>query len=586
MTHTKSLALAVCLALGCLGYSASTKAQDISTTGNIVLPTNQGGPSPWVNGVYQDKLTCWAWGNPGYCGPNAIVRPGNNINFSFGLTDLHQVQALANVLPSSGTGLRVNGFNFSFTAKNGNGWDDGRQDYLAAYTTFYRADGNVAEHYDYSGATNKKYNWTTFNFSETFATPYASKDLSNVRYGFIGKDNNYWAGPYGPEVNNISFSLKYSSDPCAVDVLSSPTCPGYYDAINRLTPASSASTTVSEASSSSSLPPPPPPPPPPGSAEGSSPPPPPPPPPPQGSGAPPPPGSPPPPGAASVASTTSVTPNANNPQPKIGEVSVAGSQPAAKTSVSTSQILAIIGSEQSRISKLEMSTAAAAVEQAKQEASKVQADAQNIAAAQQTQTLANNQQVINTFTNAPQISLGTGLQPGPMSAGIQANNLFSINSSSIQQGNISTGSNIGLQLHTTAAVAIINTQRREQEMLSYQVAAISNDTNRQTNPTDPINNIINTVPKIDIPQLPSTGPSVNKNVQSNEAAGGRDISSIATQPQGFDAYSQLMLRDAAFYKPYEIYKGQVNVDNARALRQLSSDRLHQEMINQQYYRKE
>lgn len=581
--------MAVCLASLCLSYSASTKAQDtttgqISTTGNIVLPTNQGGPSPWVNGVYQDGLTCWAWGNPGYCGPNAIVRPGNNINFSFGLTDLHQVQALANVLPNSGTGLRVNGFNFGFTAKNGNGWDDGRQDYLAAYTTFYKADGNVAEHYDYSGVTNRKYNWTTFNFSETFATPYASKDLSNVRYGFIGKDNNFWAGPYGPEVINVNFSLKYSTDPCATDVLSSPTCPGYYDAISRLTPANSTSTTVSEASSSSgSSPPPPPPPPPQGSAEGS---PPPPPPPPQGSGAPPPPGSPPPPGAASVASTTSVTPNANNPQPKVGEVSVAGSQPAAKTNVSTSQILAIIGSEQNRISKLEMSTAAAAVDQAKQEASKVQAEAQSVAAAQQSQTLANNQQIINTFTNAPQLASGTGLQPNLFTTGIQTSSLFSANSISVQQGgNVSAGSNIGLQLHTTAAVTIFNAQRREQEMLSYQVAATSNDTNRQTTATDPINNIINTVPKIEVPQLPSLGPSVNRNVQSNEAAGGRDISSIATQPQGFDAYSQLMLRDAAFYKPYEIYKGQVNVDNARALRQLSSDRLHQEMINQQYQRK-
>jgi hypothetical protein len=233
-----------------------------------------------------------------------------------------------------------------------------------------------------------------------------------------------------------------------------------------------------------------------------------------------------------------------------------------------------------------MSTAAAAVDQAKQEASKVQAEAQSVAAAQQSQTLANNQQIINTFTNAPQLASGTGLQPNLFTTGIQTSSLFSANSISVQQGgNVSAGSNIGLQLHTTAAVTIFNAQRREQEMLSYQVAATSNDTNRQTTATDPINNIINTVPKIEVPQLPSLGPSVNRNVQSNEAAGGRDISSIATQPQGFDAYSQLMLRDAAFYKPYEIYKGQVNVDNARALRQLSSDRLHQEMINQQYQRK-
>ena len=116
----------------------------VYTTGNIVQPTVAGtGQTPWVNGVYQDQLTCWAWGNPGYCGPNAIVRPGNYINFSYGLTDLYQVQSIANVLPT--TGLRVNGYNFGFTAKNGNGWDDGRQDYLTAYVSFYGTDGKVKD---------------------------------------------------------------------------------------------------------------------------------------------------------------------------------------------------------------------------------------------------------------------------------------------------------------------------------------------------------------------------------------------------------------------------------------------------------
>jgi hypothetical protein len=44
----------------------------------------------------------------------------------------------------------------------------------------------------------------------------------------------------------------------------------------------------------------------------------------------------------------------------------------------------------------------------------------------------------------------------------------------------------------------------------------------------------------------------------------------------------MMMPDVAFYAPKEIYKNQVNVDNARVLRGLGSDRLHQEMVNQQY----
>jgi hypothetical protein len=74
---------------------------------------------------------------------------------------------------------------------------------------------------------------------------------------------------------------------------------------------------------------------------------------------------------------------------------------------------------------------------------------------------------------------------------------------------------------------------------------------------------------------------VNKNVQPNELAGGVDIARMATQPAGYQAYS-FALADASFYAPKEIYKNQVNVDNARVLRQLSSDKLHQDLVNLQY----
>jgi hypothetical protein len=75
--------------------------------------------------------------------------------------------------------------------------------------------------------------------------------------------------------------------------------------------------------------------------------------------------------------------------------------------------------------------------------------------------------------------------------------------------------------------------------------------------------------------------SVNRNVQTNELAGSVDLRTMATQPQGYQAYFGAM-PDVAFYAPKEIYKNQVNVDNVRLLRGLGSDRLHQEMVNQQY----
>jgi hypothetical protein len=75
--------------------------------------------------------------------------------------------------------------------------------------------------------------------------------------------------------------------------------------------------------------------------------------------------------------------------------------------------------------------------------------------------------------------------------------------------------------------------------------------------------------------------TVNKNVQPNELAGAVDIANMARQPTGYQAYS-FALADAVFYAPKEIYRNQVNVDNARVLRQLSSDKLHQDLVNLQY----
>ena len=220
--------MALSLALLCSSYSNSQTTD--STTGNLIntgsTPTDT--TSIWNNGVYVNQL-CFQAGQPGNCGPNPSVRPGGIINYSYGTVDLNQIVNINAGLASVGSNIQLSGFNFGFMAKNGNGWDDARQDYLSAYVKLYGSSGNQVANYDYTSQTNQKYNWTQFNFSETFATPYTTSSLSTARVGFIGRDNNFWAGNYGPEIYNVSFSLKYSvkPDPCIADPLSSPTCPGY-----------------------------------------------------------------------------------------------------------------------------------------------------------------------------------------------------------------------------------------------------------------------------------------------------------------------------------------------------------------------
>lgn len=68
-----------------------------------------------------------------------------------------------------------------------------------------------------------------------------------------------------------------------------------------------------------------------------------------------------------------------------------------------------------------------------------------------------------------------------------------------------------------------------------------------------------------------------------ELAGGPSVTQFQA---GVDitAYTNLALRDTAFYAPREIYRGQRTVDNRQALRGLGTDRLHQEMIDQQWRR--
>lgn len=116
---------------------------------------------------------------------------------------------------------------------------------------------------------------------------------------------------------------------------------------------------------------------------------------------------------------------------------------------------------------------------------------------------------------------------------------------------------------------------------SLQAQQLSN--NMLTNRANPLTNIVNantrTPVAIDSKQESSI---VNKLADNNELSGGVDIAAIAVQPLGFNQYAVLTIKDTIFYSPREIYRGQKTVDNAAALRQLASDRLHQQIVDQQW----
>jgi hypothetical protein len=105
--------------------------------------------------------------------------------------------------------------------------------------------------------------------------------------------------------------------------------------------------------------------------------------------------------------------------------------------------------------------------------------------------------------------------------------------------------------------------------------------NFTTDRTNPINDIIENKPVVAEQRTEAKLPAVNASAQNNDVAGGVDINSIAAVPVGFSAYT-IALADANFYQPKEIYRNQRTIDNRRALQNLRSDQLHEQMINQQW----
>lgn len=483
------------------------------STGNLVnnttSPTNTTGL--WQNvGSWNQGLPCWSPQDSmygAYCGPAPYFNNGL-FNFSYGVTDVHQYVNIANALPNSGTGLRVNGYNFGFQAKNGNGWDGAGLDTLSAYVTFYSKDGQTVKNDYYN--LNYNFDWTTFNYSQTFNTPYATKDLSTVRYGFVGGDtSNYWAGPYGPEVYDVSFSLKYSVDPCYNNPLYSPTCPGYMDALNKLIPQST--TTTDPVASTSNTP-------------------------------------------TTTVTTTVIddpinptvtvtsTPTTNNVvQPAIQTVVSPTTTPSntnRQSSPATSMGLSVVARNQQREQGIANQAVQTAVSNAAAAATSAQQESMSIAAT----AVANSTSSAISVTN--QTSAGLGLRL----------------------------SSVGIQVGGSAAQ--FGTDRAADAVMpAYN--------NMLTDRTNPLNEYIEHRPAMS-GSTGTTGPVVNRNTANNEAAGGVDINKMALAPVGYNEYLNLTLRDAAFYAPKEVYKNQRNVDNVRALRQMSSDKLHQEMVQQQW----
>ena len=196
----------------------TTTTSTIQTTPNVIT---SGTNHTWT-GVTTGTLP--ANYMPG--GPAPIYDPSTNtITFSYNAS-AYVGQTIAVNQALSGTGVKINGYNYSYDIRNMNG--DNRQpgtDTLLVAQALRGANNSLLlssqQYY------NTRFEWQSVSGTRTAATPINLADATYLQVGIQGGDNGYWGGYFGPQVRNMNMSLNYTVDQCVVNPQSSPSCPGF-----------------------------------------------------------------------------------------------------------------------------------------------------------------------------------------------------------------------------------------------------------------------------------------------------------------------------------------------------------------------
>ena len=652
------------LGLLCSSYSNSQSLDPVTglalnSTGNVL---NLGGGLPWSGTV-----TGAAGGFNG--GPGPAYNPSTgNIIFSYGLSTISQSVAINTALANAGTGIQLSGYNYSWNINNDQSNYGGNRGTIYGNVSLTGPNGNVLESFNYDYTKLNSAGFTTFSGTQFFNNRYATSAVDSLQVSFTGKDQNFWAGYYGPRVhvNDVSLLYTVKPDPCINDPLSSPTCPGYalatvknsilgstvagasatsfVPAINYGSPApaaappalADAAPALAQASPQQQAQQPQqqspaqqgPQPQQPGQdpnqnpavaqdnpAQPS----------PQQQGPAPtqaqPAGGPPQATQTATAPPPSAGPQQAGPQQGGGgagpsklamsvvksaqandkatqQMAVQNAAKAFEATVQSSNAASNLAISMNQDMSANSATAAAqfssqttqASQQTTTQSTQVSQQQQQQTNAQQQQTNKSVQQVQQTTTASQQVEIqstsvvmlktpaqvATETQQQSSGTGITANK----NTLGYNPLSAFTVSNMSSPIAQTTPVYQPRIEARpvDAEIPPMQVASFGG-MGRAGNPlSEMMMQQRFEMMQESVQQQTST---VNRNVQSNELAGGVDLASMATTPAGFNAYS-FVLKDAAFYEPKEVYKNQKTVDNVQVLRQLSSDSLHKQMVDMQY----
>jgi hypothetical protein len=245
--------LALCWAICCLSPSnaQTINADGTVSTDNLITsqPSANGAEGTWsgiggysqLNGQKPTDL----WGCcTSYSGSQPFLDTSTGgangdsgqIHWSYGQSTVSQVIGVNQALANAGVGIQVNGYNWGYDLRNMNGGgNQNGTDTLTSYSFIKDSAGNVIT--GRSLTHDVQHEWQRFSGTETLKSPYDLSDVGQVGIQFTSRDAGFWAGYYGPQIKNVSLSLRYTAgavDPCDTDPLYSTSCAGYAEAYKNL----------------------------------------------------------------------------------------------------------------------------------------------------------------------------------------------------------------------------------------------------------------------------------------------------------------------------------------------------------------
>jgi hypothetical protein len=227
MTLIRKLALALFLALLSASYSNSQDLDPVTgtqlySTGNVL---NLGGGLPWTNTVAGQAGGVSGGDVPAYNSGTG------NIIFGYNQATVSQSIAINTALANAGLGIQLSGYKYAWQINNDLLNGGGNRGTLTANVSLTGATGNVLESFNYD--YNQNYpGFTLFSGTQFFNNRYTTAQASNLTVSFTGKDQNWWAGYYGPRVHVDDVSLLYTIDPCKLNPAYSSTCVGFNNVVN------------------------------------------------------------------------------------------------------------------------------------------------------------------------------------------------------------------------------------------------------------------------------------------------------------------------------------------------------------------